>query len=190
MYNNSHFKANYIWGATTGVYINFRFQESISALYSQLAYSRLGTQLKGEDTNNFHFDLRLRYEYITWDLLYKAYIWNGLYLGLGPRLGFNLTPEALFYTSNGSDTYGPDIREQQKKRNVLKGRSDFSVGVGAGYELENGFSFHLRYYHGLNDVMETLANNNHYIEVQNSSRVFQFTIGYVLPYSMNFNKNH
>jgi hypothetical protein len=189
IYKNYSFKNQYSWGATAGVFINYHFDESIFALYSELCYSRLGSTLKYTDIKNFWYNMTLRYEFITWDLFYKAYIWKGLYVGIGPRIGLNVTPDALYYKSNGEDLYlFTDQDEQKGLRSVLKGRSNFSGGIGAGWELHNGLSIDFRYYHGFSDVLETLVNDYNFIETKNASRTFQCTIGYALPYNLKFNK--
>jgi hypothetical protein len=185
-YSSYDFENAYSLGFTGGVFINYRFDESISALYSELSYSRLGNILKYSDINDFKYDFTIKYEFITWELFYKIYAIEGLNIGIGPRIGFNLTPDALFYSSNGEDIYGPDIRHQQDLRDVLKGRSNFSVGINIGYEFNNGISLDIRYYNGFSDVMETYVNNHHLIETKNAGRTFQFTLGYALPYDFKF----
>ena len=119
---------------------------------------------------------------ISIELWYKAYVFRGLYLGTGPRLGFNLTPGGLYYTSNGEELYGPDIRIQQQMRDVLKGRDNFSFGVGMGYDFANGVSVGARYYHGISDVLTTEVNNFNFIENRNTGRIFQVSLGYSFPY--------
>ena len=174
------------WGFTGGLYINYKFQESISAIYSELSYAQLGNKLSYSDIYDFNYDFIIKYNYINLDLWYKAYFFEGLHIGTGPRIGFNLTPGGLYYTSNGEDLFGPDIRIQQQMRDVLKGRANFSLGVSAGYEFSNGISIDARYYYGISDVMETEVNNFHFIENKNASRVLQITLGYAIPYDLNF----
>ena len=174
------------WGFTGGLYINYKFQESISAIYSELSYARLGNKLHYSDIYDFNYDLIIKYNYINLELWYKAYFFKGLHIGTGPRIGFNLTPGGLYYTSNGEDLFGPDIRIQQQMRDVLKGRTNFSLGVSAGYEFSNGLSIDVRYYYGISDVMATEVNNFHFIENKNASRVLQITLGYAIPYDLHF----
>lgn len=173
-------------GFTGGLYINYKLQGSISAFYGELSYSRLVNKLHYSDINELEYDLTLKYDFLNLDFCYKAYIFEGLAVAAGPRIGFNLTPGGLFYTSNGESIYGPDIRIQQQMRDVLKGRSNFAIGISLGYELANGLSVDARYYFGISDVLETEINNFHFIENRNMSRVIQLTIGYVIPYGLNF----
>ena len=121
-YTGYTFKNNPQWGFTGGVFVNYKFTESVSAIYSELSYSPLTTVLHYSDINDFEYDFKVQYQFISIELWYRAYVFKGLYLGTGPRVGFNLTPGGLFYTSNGEDLFGPDIRIQQQMRDVLKGR--------------------------------------------------------------------
>jgi len=107
------------WGFTGGIYLNYKFEQSISAIYSEISYSRLGNKLHYSDIYDLTYDFIIKYDFINLELWYKAYIFKGLHLGAGPRMGFNLTPGALYYTSNGEDLFGPDIRIQQQMRDVL-----------------------------------------------------------------------
>ena len=174
------------WGFTGGLYLNYKFRESISAFYSELSYSRVGNKLHYSDINDLKYDFTIQYNYVNLELWYKAYILERFHLGAGPRIGFNLSPGALYYTSNGEDLFGPDIRIQQQMRDVLKGRINFSLGVSAGYEFTFGLSIDARYYYGISDVMETEVNNFHFIENHNASRVMQITFGYAIPYKLDF----
>jgi len=185
-YTGYTFENSSVWGFSGGIYLNYKFEESISAIYSELSYSRLGNKLHYSDINDFNYDFIVRYDYFNLELWYKAYLFNSFHIGAGPRIGFNLTPEKIFYTSNGEDLFGPDIRIQQQMRDVLKGRTNVCLGVGAGYEFSNGLSVDARYYYGISDVMETEVNNFHFIENSNASRIIQITIGYALPYNMKF----
>lgn len=183
-YTGYTFKNEAQWGFTGGIFINYKFTNSISAIYSELSYAPLKHVLHYTDINDFEYDLRLEYQYISLELWYKAYVFKGLNIGIGPRLGFNLTPGGIYYTSNGEEIYGPDIRIQQQMRDVLKGRNNFSLAISMGYEFVNGITLDIRYYQGLSDVMVTEVNNFNFIENQNTSRVFQFTLGYAFPYNL------
>jgi hypothetical protein len=185
-YTGYSFDNKDVWSFTGGIFLNYKFSESISAFYSELSYSRLANLLQYSDVDELKYDFTLRYECINWELFYKAYVFKGFCLGIGPRIGFNLTPGNLFYKSNKADLYGPDIRIQQQMRDVLKGRSNFSVGIMAGYEFSFGGSIDFRYYYGVSDVLETEVNNFHFIENRNESRFMQVTLGYVIPYNFKF----
>lgn len=185
-YTGYTFENSGLWGFAGGLYVNYKFSESISAIYAELSYGRVGNKLHYSDINDLNYDFVLKYNYLNLDLWYRIYFLKGLSLGAGPRLGFNLTPGALYYTSNGELIYGPDIRIQQQMRDVLKGRMNVSLGISAGYEFQFGLSIDARYYYGINDIMETEVNNFHFIENSNASRVIQITIGYAIPYNMHF----
>ncbi len=184
-YTGYTFENSGSWSFTGGLYLNYKFEGSISAIYFEVSYSTLGNKLHYSDINDFSYDFSVKYNYINMDLWYKAYLLNGLFLGSGPRLGLNLTPGGLFYTSNGEDQFGPDILIQQQMRDVLKGRTNFSIGLGAGYEFLFGLSLDVRYYQGLSDVMETEVNNFRFIENRNTGSVLQISLGFAIPYDLN-----
>lgn len=185
-YTGYTFENSNMWSFTGGIFINYKFEETISALCTEFSYSRLANRLRYDDIYNFTYNFDIKYEYINWELQYKVYIFRGFTLGIGPRFGFNLTPGGLYYTSNGESQFGPDIRIQQQMRDVLKGRSNFSIGLLAGYEFSNGIIIDFRYYYGLSDIMETEVNNFHFIENRNESRFLQLTLGYAIPYNFKF----
>jgi len=180
-YSGYTFTNKNTWGFTGCVFLNYKFEETISAIYSEISYSRLGNVLQYADELDLKYDFTINYDFVNWELWYKAYVYRNLHFGVGFRLGFNLTPGNLYYTSNGEALYGPDIRIQQQMRDVLKGRTDFSMGIGLGFELNNGITFDARYYYGLRDVIETEVNNFNFIENKNLGRSVQFTIGYIIP---------
>ncbi len=174
------------WGFTGGLFMRYKFDQSISAIYSEITYSRLGNRLHYSDINDFEYDFILKYNYVNLDFWYRAYVFSGLHLGVGTRLGFNITPGGLYYTSNGEDLFGPDIRIQQQMRDVLKGRNNFCIGISTGYDFHFGLSIDARFYYGLSDVMETEVNNFNFIENNNSSLTYQVTVGYAIPYDLKF----
>jgi hypothetical protein len=187
-YTNYTFKNSNTWGGYGSIFLNYKFEESISAIQAELSYSRLGNKLHYSDIDSLNYNFIIKYEYMNFEIFYKVYVFHGLNLGIGPRIGFNLTPGALYYTSNGEARFGPDIRIQQQMRDVLKGRSNFSLGVCMGYEFPMGLILDARYYYGFSDVLETEVNNFHFIENKNTGRFFQFAVGYVLPYDLKFFK--
>jgi hypothetical protein len=185
-YTGYNFTNQYSWGGTTGIYINYKMEETILAIYSEIMYTRLGTLLKYSDINDYNYTIQLKYNFIAFELFCKAYIYKGLSVGIGPNLAFNITPDGLVFSSNGEDIYGPDLRIQQDMRNVLKGKPNFSVGARIGYEFDFGINIEASYYYGLGDIMETLVNNYHFIETKNACNSFRFTLGYALPYNPKF----
>jgi hypothetical protein len=109
---------------------------------------------------------------------FKFYPWRNLFLSATPQVGFNLTPESLFYSSNKEDLYGSDLETQQLMRNVIKGRTNVSIALGLGYQFCNRIYVDARYNLGITDMMETMPNSYRYIENSNKSNGFQLTVGY------------
>lgn len=185
-YTGYTFNNTKVWAPTFSFFLNYRFEESISSVNTEVSYTRLGNKLHYSDVKNLKYDCILKYDYINWELWYRIYPFKAVHIGIGSRFGFNLSPGALFYTSNGDSIFGPDIRIQQQMRDVLKGKTDFSLGLGLGFEIKNRIIFDVRYYYGVSDIMETEVNNFNFIENKNSSRSAQITIGYIIPYDFHF----
>jgi hypothetical protein len=113
--------------------------------------------------------------------LVKVYPAGGLFVGIGPQIGLNINNTNLTYESNMPEL-GPDLQIQQSLREVLKGKSDFSILAAFGYEFEMGLSLDARYRLGLTDVIETQSNGFNFIENKNWSHGFQFNVGFAIPF--------
>lgn len=167
-------------GATAGFFLNYKFEGTAMAIQPELMYQRGGGLLKYNDVNGLDYTIDFKYEIIRLTFLAKAYPVGGLHIGAGPTLGYNAAPSAITYKSNGEALYGPDLETQQQLRNVLKGRADFGICAGLGYEFTNGISIEACYVLGLSDVIETQANNFKFIDNTNKTSSIQFTVGYAI----------
>jgi hypothetical protein len=168
-----------VFGAVAGVFVHFRVPGTFFAMQPEVTYSMQGSTLSYRDNTDFTYDMGFKYHYVGIALLFKAQA-KGLSLRAGPRLGFSVNPEAITYTSN-SRLYGEDQDTQQGFRNVMKGRSDFSLGAGLAYEFPFGLGVEAMYYFGLSDTVETLTNSYNFVENSNRSRSVQLTVSYTLP---------
>lgn len=181
-YANYTFDEKDVWGMTAGVFINFKFPGSRFGIQPEVNYaSNLGSRLVYDDVNDYHYTMDLKYSYIQIGIPFKAYPWRGLYAAAAPMAGFNITPGKLEFHSNTTQ-YGPDIEMQQQMSNVIKGRTDFSIGLGLGYEFSFGLSIDAYYYFGLSDVVETQVNGFNFIENTNKSRAIRVTLGWAFPF--------
>lgn len=131
---------------------------SISDVFSaqpELLYSGQGSKDQDDSDDNEVF----RLDYLTLPVLGKYYVTDAFSIEAGPQLGFLLSAEV---EDNGETA---DIKENTKS-------TDFGFAFGAGYKLENGLNFSLRYSFGsnVNDIDEDPE------EFKN--RVFQISVGY------------
>ena len=177
-YTTSH---NYRLGGTAGFFIFHRFRRSSLAIQPELSYAMYGGDFNYSDVEDLEYTISFNYQYINLAAILKIYPAAGLFVGIGPQVGVNIANSNLKYTSNMPEL-GPDLQIEQALQEVLKGTTDFSIMLALGYELEMGLSFEARYKLGLADVIETLSNGFNFIENDNYSRGFQFTVGYAIPF--------
>jgi opacity protein-like surface antigen len=166
------------FGALAGFFVNYKFEGSSMAIQPELSYVQMGGLLNYSDVNGLDYAIDFKYNYIRLNFLAKVYIVDGFHAFAGPGLALNVTPANIFYTSNHEDLYGPDIQTQQQLRNVLKGKSDFGLCAGLGYEFKRGLTIEAAYTFGLSDVIETQVNSYKFVENDNRSHSVQLTIGY------------
>jgi hypothetical protein len=173
------------YGFTGGIFLNYRpgyfvsFQPELSFAtgYGKLVYS---------DLNDFKYDLDFKYNFLNVGIGFKFHLpvtpHYPLFLSVTPQVGFNLTPDELFYKSNGGAQHGSDLETQRIMRTVIKGRTNVSLGLGLGYQFWNRIYVDVRYNLGLSDMIETLSNGFGFSETKNKTSGFQFTVGYtILP---------
>lgn len=168
------------FAGTAGIFVNYKFDGTIMAIQPELCYSRSSGALNYSDINNLNYNVDFNYDNIRLSFLAKAYPFAGFNIMVGPSLGYNLTPSGIFYTSNGESIYGPDLNTQQQLRNVLKGRPDFGIIAGIGYEFYFGLSVEASYTFGMSDVIETQINGYRFIENSNKAHSVQLTVGWAI----------
>ncbi len=121
------------------------------AVQPELLYSGHGVKDESDD------DEVIRLNYITIPVLAKYYLVDGLSIHAGPQIGFLLSAE---------------IEDNGETEDIKDGTKDVDAGFafGAGYKMDSGLNFGLRYYLGsdVNDSGDTVVKN----------RVFQISVGY------------
>ena len=119
----------------------------------ELLYSAQGVKDESDD------DEVIKLSYLTLPIMAKYYVMEGLSVEAGPQIGFLLSAEA----EDDGETY--DLKDDTKS-------VDFGFAIGAGYKLETGLNFGLRYFFGsdINDISEDSD--------QFKNRVFQISVGY------------
>ena len=113
-----------------GVTAEIEISDSFS-IQPELLYSGQGfTALNDEDE-----DYTAKVDYLTLPVMAKFYVADGFSVEVGPQIGFLLS----------ADDNGEDIKELFKS-------TYFALNLGAGYKLDSGLNFGLRYSMGLTDV--------------------------------------
>ncbi len=168
-------------GFNAAFFVYHRFKRSKFAIQPQLGFSARGGDFSYSDINDLEYLIEFKYQYMDASILMKVYPFGGFHFAVGPEIGFNVAATNLDYTSNMPEV-GPDLQIQQSLREVLKGKNDFGILAGFGYDFEFGLMLELQYRFGLTDVIETQANGFNFIENMNRSSSVQFTIGYAIPF--------
>ena len=140
----------------TSLHLGGMAEISINEMFSiqpELLYSAQGAKDKSDDDEVF------KLSYLSLPIMVKYYVMEGLSIEAGPQIGFLLSAEV----EDDGETY--DLKDDTKGL-------DFGFSIGAGYKLESGLNFGLRYYLGsdVNDISEDSD--------QFKNRVFQISVGY------------
>ena len=167
-------------GVQVGFFIYNRFRKSSLAIQPEISYAQYGGVFEYDDIDELQYTLTFDYDYFNVATLVKVHPKGGLFVGLGPQVGFSIS-DKLIYESN-QPQQGPDLQVERNLQEVLKGRTDFSVIGSVGYEFERGFIIEARYKQGVSDAMETLSNGFYFIENRNNSSAFQLAIAYAIPF--------
>jgi len=132
-------------GVIIGGFAKFHLSEAF-ALQPELLYSQGGAKL-GDET--------FKADYLAIPVMAKYYF-GGFNVQAGPQLGFLMTAKA------GDE----DIKDEMNT-------TDFGFNIGAGYDLEMGLGFDVRYNMGLSNISKEDADG---FKMKNKG--FQITASY------------
>lgn len=107
-------------------------------------------------------DFKQNLSYLNIPIMAKYMVADGLSLEAGPQIGVLISAEA---------TDGNDDVDISDNLNTI----DFGVGVGAGYEMESGLMFSLRYNLGLSNILTDDAGG---ADNSITNNVIQLSVGY------------
>ncbi|WP_428740401.1 porin family protein [Tenacibaculum sp.] len=130
------------------------------SLQPELIYSAQGAKRTMRFFGLPNIDYTTKVDYLNIPIMAKYYIIEGLSLEAGPQIGINILSEEKGESNGMSETSDLDVKS-----------FDFGLNFGAGYKLENGLNFGVRYNLGLTDIPD--GGN---AEVKNG--VFQLSVGY------------
>lgn len=109
--------------------------------------------------------------YINVPIMAKYYVIDGLAVELGPQIGFLMSAKNKYeYTASAMGVSETDKGEEDIKDALNS--IDFGLGVGASYNLDNGFFAGARYNLGFSDIIK----DNEGDAVKNG--VIQVSVGY------------
>lgn len=170
-------------GKSTGLDSRFNFHLGLMAeivisdkfsVQPELLYSRQGgvKDFSGEALGSaFKFDNTFALDYLSLPIMAKYYVAEGFSLEAGPQIGFLLSSKLK---SEGEATIAGKTTSKDSSKDFKEFMSsvDFGLGFGAGYKLENGLNFGVRYNLGLTDVFKENKGD----AIKNG--VFQLSVGY------------
>ncbi len=165
-----------------GLLAEIEFSEKFS-FQPELLYSSVGAEYDfSESFEGFNFidQGTVKLDYLTIPLMAKYYVSEGLSLEAGPQIGFLLSANREFENTAPptEDGFGGTVSGEEDVKDFFSG-FDLGFGLGAGYKLDNGLHFSLRYVLGLSNIrdlddVEGIDNSD--FSQQNS--VFQLSIGF------------
>lgn len=169
--DDSDFKSKF--GFYVGGFANVPFADQF-AFQPELLISAQGAKTEYSDTYSMggitikeEANIKYNLMYLQIPLMVKWYAYDGFNVEFGPQIGFNLSAKAkgdYTYSGNGvedSDSFDVKMEDVESL--------DFGLNFGAGYELESGLSFGIRYGLGLTEIEKDS-------DVKNS--VISFGVGY------------
>ena len=153
---------SFLIGATVEIPVSDTFSIQPEVLYSGQGFTLDGVveDVAYETTGSF--------DYLNIPIIAKFYLSEGFSLEAGPQIGFLLNSKydvdaVAFATGEfAAETYNL-IGESDKV--------DYGFNLGAGYQLNSGLNFNIRYYLGLADIPKGDTDGF-------KNNVFQVAVGY------------
>src|SRR5690554_273828 len=154
------------FGFHAGVYANIKFGGDQFAFQPELLFSTQGAKIDGKfsetligETINYDADIKYNLTYLNVPLMVKWYAYEGFNVEFGPQVGFNMSGKAK------GEFLGQSFNGDMEDIETI----DFGLNIGAGYELESGINFGIRYGLGLTEIAKEEGPKN---------SVFSLSVGY------------
>jgi hypothetical protein len=142
-------------GFHLGAFAQFRGERI--GIQPEILFSQQGSTLKYSGDP----DVKSNFSYFNIPVIVKLYTIAGINLQVGPQIGFLTSAEF-------DDT---DVKDNLKK-------TDFSLALGAGWDLPFGLTIDGRYNWGLSDINDTVGSGASTETIKN--QVWQISVGYKL----------
>ena len=160
-------------GFHVGAFAEIFFTDKF-ALQPEIVYSDQGNKYKNSETIagiSYTEEGKGNLSYINVPIMAKYYVIEGLAVELGPQVGFLMSAKEKYeQTMSGGGTSVTEETEEDIKDYMNS--VDFGLGVGANYNLSNGFFAGARYNLGFSDIFK----DNEGDAVKNG--VIQISVGY------------
>ena len=150
-------------GATAEIAIS-----DVFSLQPELLFSSQGVKAEFSDSG-FSSENSLVTNYIQIPVMAKYYVTEGLSLEAGPQIGFLMSAN-----SEGSSTFDGETESYDEDVKELFNSLDFGLNIGAGYKLDSGLNFALRYNLGLSNIADGADDEDFSV----TNRVLQLSVGF------------
>ncbi len=155
---DSKMKTSFHVGAFAEIFFTDKF-----AIQPEVLFSAQGAEKK-EGDGKWNLD------YINIPIMAKYYVIDGLAVEAGPYVGFNMNSELE------SEGMTMDVKDGTKS-------VDFGLGLGANYNLDNGFFIGARYNLGLSEIGKSSEQTVGGITIETEgsdakNSVIQISVGY------------
>ncbi len=144
-------------GYHVGGLVEFKLSDKF-AIQPELLYSTTGTK-----ENVFGVEFKSTLSYINLPIMAKYFVVKGLSIEAGPQIGYLASSKMT--TDLTYDVMGNSYQ-----------KVDYGMNVGAGYELDNGLMFQVRYYAGMANISKTDLYSDASLKSHNTG--FQVSLGY------------
>lgn len=157
--------------AAFGGFMNYQLSDKFS-IQPELLISMEGGKneiSESGQTGSYSSENTTKITFLNIPVMLKANIANGLFLEAGPQLGFKMSAKTEYETTTsttGTKSGEEDI-EDMKSMNL-------GLGLGAGYEMENGLGFGLRYNLGLSNLYDGEGDDTYKINTLNIGVSYKF----------------
>ncbi len=139
----------------------------------EVLFSKQGSKLTFDYVGVAKGTSEISYDYINIPVIIKLYTVAGINLQVGPQFGFLSGGEAKStFTSYTTPPTTTTVTDDAKK---LVKSSDFSVALGAGWDLPLGITVDARYNLGLTNNDKSSSSSD-----KQKNQVFQVSLGYKL----------
>jgi hypothetical protein len=160
-------RTSFHFGGVAEIVISDKF-----SVQPELVYSAQGAKASFEE-DSFKEEVTTKLDYLNIPIMAKYYVAEGFSIEAGPQIGILMKAEAEF---DFTDSEFPEDNESGTE-DLKDGTSgiDFGFGIGAGYKMDSGLNFALRYNLGLSNINDFEGSD----DFSNNNNVLQVSVGYM-----------
>jgi len=159
------------FGFHVGAFGNYAFTDMISAQL-ELLYSTKGWK-ESSSSSSFSFKETITPKYLDIPILLQAKLSSGLFFQVGPEIGLLMSAHYKSTSTIAGNTHTSDTTDTKGWN-----KTDFAIGVGAGYQMESGLSFGLRANIGLANINDNSSTSTAATKPVDHNMWYQLSIGY------------